>query len=183
MSRSYIATMPRSGSAWLANLFDVTPAISTSIHEPIRQSWMHDHSIEWPNDDAGGVQVAVGCDLALWPEYVPGGAFASVVVVDRPDDEVMRSLIRLGVKDTAEPLVRACREGIEKLKRRPGVLTVDFDELFNARTLERIQAMVGVYLDPRRTRALAGVSIQAMVHSANYVSGPGFADYLVERLT
>lgn len=176
--RFYIATMPRSGSAWLANLFNVGPTISTATHEAIRQSWKADHSIEWPEVDwPHGV---IGCDLALWPGVIPPGNMR-LVVVQRDDDEVAASMRRLGVPHV-DRMVEQCRRGIEQLKRRKHALVVDYFDLFDVQTLELIQNRIGVWLDHNRIRSLLGVNVQANTWSPHYTHGPGFEAFLEDRL-
>jgi hypothetical protein len=175
----YIATMPRSGSAWLANL--ITTGASFAHHEILRQTYSRG-PIEprW----IGGYEFegAVGCDLSLWTNAMIDGP---IVLVRRDPEEAYRSSVRVAgnvAQGQCRALVTECSATMHNLSSI-AELVVDFNDLFRVDTIIDIGRALGLPAwDAMRVKQLLGVNVQAAVNSRFYVGSKQFREVLGNRL-
>ncbi len=175
-SRFFVATMPRSRSAWLSVLL-TTPGHYV-LHEAVRTHGVFREdgrvSVNYPE----GVSGATGCDLALWPSVIDAGA--PLVVVWREPGVSRKSAVRAsGQVSETELLVERCVEGLLSL-RSDADHWVDFEDLRYSDNVVTLAQVLGVEVSLENVQRMQDYIVE--YNPERYSGAPGFAGVLRERL-
>jgi GNAT superfamily N-acetyltransferase len=127
--------LPRSRSWWLSQWLSIV-AVAPVGHDLAIEADSVDALLEMIYRRCRGT-VETGA-VEYWPLFRRAIPDLRIAVVLRPVEDVGRSLEALGVSPPWEQLRRR-RAALEALSREPGVLTVEFDQLSDARTAARVQ--------------------------------------------
>lgn len=166
-----VFALPRSRTAWLARFLTYGPW--ECAHDEVRHCRSLDDVKAWLGQPCvGSVETACAPFWRLLPALRPD---AHVVVVRRPVDEVVDSLmrLRLGCFEPASltAAMRRLDRKLEQIERRvPGVLSVAYADLEQEAMCARVfEHCLGLSHDPAWWAAASSVNIQIdMAHCLRY---------------
>lgn len=157
-----VFSLPRSRSAWLSHF--LTYGDWVCGHEQLRHMRSLDDVRAWfSQPNIGTAETAAGPWWRLLDEYAPG---AKVVVVRRPPDEVVESLLRIpGVafdRSLLEQIIWRYDRKLDQIERRlPGVLSVGFSDLEQEETCAAVfEHCLPYQHDSARWAQLSQVNVQ-----------------------
>lgn len=135
-----ITGLPRSRTAWLANLFSTGPVMC--LHEPVVYAQGGVDGVK-PLLDSLVADVVGMSDSTIplfWDVYAAQFLPCPIVVIDRPLEVCVASLSEhTGFPvDRLFPVVRAVQQELAVLQQAAPTLTVPFDELNSLDTLQNI---------------------------------------------
>ncbi len=159
--RFFITGLPRSRTAWLANLFTVQN--SQCVHEPSHDFATLDDLGTWWESATPSARLGLSDHgMGWWLEEIIEAYQPRVLLIERPAAQAYAALRAMGMPDQVMEYLRELQRRQNLMRSHADVLCVPFHKLDDARTMERawFHVLPGIPFDEGRFHYLKRFNIQ-----------------------